>query len=114
MSQSEHKSTGERAATAASLQLIQGKWRLRILCQLVNGPARLSQMRRSIRGISKKVLVENLRQMEIAGLIIRSDLSTNVKHVEYALSEDLKPAIHRVVDAIVELKSVQQQLYATE
>ena len=70
-----------------AVALIQGKWKIGILSSLQRGPARLSQLRRMFPVASKKVLTQQLREMERDGLIVRTDLSGRVRHVEYSLSE---------------------------
>lgn len=71
------------------MALLQGKWRIAILLQLQNGPVRLSELRRRLSPVSKKVLNQHLHQMEKGGLIVRSDLSGKVPHVEYRLANPL-------------------------
>lgn len=58
-----------------------------ILCRLQEGPARLGDLRRLFPGASKKMLTQHLRQMEQDRLIVRTDLSGKVPHVEHSLSE---------------------------
>ena len=41
--------------------LFQGKWRLRLLQEMIGGPVRLSQLRRAIPDCSKKVLIDTAR-----------------------------------------------------
>ncbi len=62
---------------------IQGKWRIPILCALQGGPVRLGQLVRLIPTASKKLLAENLRQLERDGVIVRTDLSDILLRVEY-------------------------------
>jgi len=42
--------------------------------------------------ISKKVLNQHLRRMEKDGLLVRTDLSAHVPHIEYALTNPLGSA----------------------
>ena len=49
---------------------------------------------------SKKVLVENLHDLERLGVIERVDLSTRVRRVEYALSEMLRDKVIRLLSAL--------------
>jgi DNA-binding HxlR family transcriptional regulator len=70
-----------------AISLIQGKWKLAILFRLEKGPARLSQLRRLFPEASKKMLVQQLREMETDGLVLRTDLSDRLRHVEYSLSQ---------------------------
>ena len=73
-------------AAALAIEVLQGKWRIQILCVMRDGPVRLGQLGRRIPTASKKVLTENLRNLESAGLIVRTDMSRQVRHVEYDLT----------------------------
>ena len=80
--------------------LIRGKWRLPILSCLAKGPLRLSELRKALPDASKKVLVENLHDLERLGVIERVDLSTRVRRVEYALSEMSRDKVLRLLSAL--------------
>ena len=105
-SQSSHDAISERrqfapleqAAIRFAVNLVQGKWKIGILCRLREGPARLEGLRRLFPLASKKMLTQHLRQMERDGLIVRSDLSGRVPHVEYSLLEPRGIAISRLLD----------------
>lgn len=88
----------EQAAISFAIGLVQGKWKLGILCRLQEGPARLGDLRRLFPAASKKMLTQHLRQMERDGLIVRSDLSGKVPHVQYSLLEPRGIAISRLLD----------------
>jgi len=47
--------------------VFQGKWRLRVLQEIVKGPVRLSQLRRAVPECSKKVLIDTLYGPEELG-----------------------------------------------
>jgi DNA-binding HxlR family transcriptional regulator len=81
-----------------AIDLLQGKWRIQILCVMQTGPIRLGQLGRLIPSASKKVLAENLRKLESSGLIVRTDLSSHVLRVEYDLSEHFKASTHELLD----------------
>jgi len=85
-----------------ALALIQGKWKIPILLRLEQGPARLGQLRRLLPQASKKVLTQHLRDMETNGLIVRTDLSDRVPHVEYALSPSLGIAVLHLISALAQ------------
>jgi len=93
-----------------AIQLLQGKWKVRILCMMRRAPVRLGQLQRLIPLASKKVLIENLRELERDGLIARTDLGGTVRRVEYALSESLVVTIHRVLEVIDELGETYSKL----
>jgi DNA-binding HxlR family transcriptional regulator len=58
-----------------------------ILCELQHRPNRLSQPRKAMPEASTKMLTQHLREMEKDGLIVRTDLSKRLRHVEYSLAE---------------------------
>ena len=77
--------------------LLHGKWRVEILCVLCSGPVRLGQLARAIPRASKKVLTQNLRDLEVAGIVVRKDFSDLVLHVEYDLNEDLRESVLGII-----------------
>jgi DNA-binding HxlR family transcriptional regulator len=83
-----------------AIGLIQGKWKLAILFRLEKGPTRLSQLRRLFPEASKKVLVQQLREMEADGLVLRTDLSDRLRHVEYSLSQTRGFAALQLIDIL--------------
>lgn len=72
---------------AVTVQLIGSKWKLLILRNLLDRPWRFNELRKSLDGISQKVLTDSLRSMEEDGLIIRKVYPEVPPHVEYSLSE---------------------------
>lgn len=80
-----------------AMDTIRGKWALQILCALLDGPVRLSQLKRQMPGASKKALTANLRALANADMISRCDLSESVLHVEYQLLESL----HQPLEALL-------------
>ena len=72
---------------ATTAQLIGSKWKLLILRNLLQRPWRFNELKRSLDGISQKVLTDSLRSMEEDGLITRTVYPEVPPHVEYALSE---------------------------
>lgn len=72
---------------ATTVQLIGNKWKLLILRNLLVGTQRFGELRKTIPGISQKVLTENLRSMEQDGIILRTVYAEVPPRVEYKLSE---------------------------
>jgi DNA-binding HxlR family transcriptional regulator len=85
-----------------TIALIQGKWKIGILSSLQRGPARLSQLRRMFPLASKKMLTQHLREMERDGLIVRTDLSGRLRHVEYSLSDSRGLAVLQLINVLTE------------
>lgn len=70
-----------------TLSMIGDKWKVLIIRDLLNGTKRFGQLKKSVSGISQKVLTTNLRQMEDAGLILRKVYAEIPPRVEYTLSD---------------------------
>ena len=68
------------------LDIISNKWVILIIEKLAQKNHRFGELKRSIGGISAKVLSHLLKSLEINGLIIRTDHSDIILNVEYALS----------------------------
>ena len=87
---------------ATTVQLIGNKWKLLILRNLIyTGKQRFTDFVKSIPGISKKVLTDNLRALEDDGLIEREVYAEVPPRVEYSLSElgrTLKPVLDAMFD----------------
>lgn len=91
-----HKHELPECPAATAIQLIGSKWKLLIIRNLLHRPYRFNELKRSLEGISHKVLAESLRSMESDGLITRTIYDTRPPMVEYSLSElgmTLKPVL---------------------
>ena len=80
----------------ATLSVIGGRWKPILLWTLSNGSKRFGQLDAIITGISRKILTEQLKELETSGLIIRTQYNETPPRVEYALSEKgktLKPVM---------------------
>lgn len=92
-----------RNASFAVGTLFESKWRIQILCALRSRPVRLGQLTRLIPKASKKMLVQNLRQLEADGIVIRKDMSDDlVLHIEYELNEDTSERLCALLDHLAE------------
>ena len=97
-----------------AISLIQGKWKMRILSQLRHGPIRLSQLRKMFPDASKKMLTQHLREMEEDGLVIRTDLSARLRHVEYSLETSLGVAVLHLINTLTEWGSQHSPALSTQ
>lgn len=82
---------------ATTVSLIGSKWKLLIMRNLLVRPWRFNELKKSLEGISQKVLTDSLRSMEEDGIIIRTVYPEVPPRVEYALSElgeSMRPIIN--------------------
>lgn len=79
-----------------TLSLIGDKWKVLILRDLMPGTKRFGELKRSVGGVTQKVLTAQLRQMEDCGLLTRTVYPEVPPKVEYTLTElgySLKPVL---------------------
>lgn len=93
---------------ATTVSLIGSKWKLLILRNLLQRPWRFNELKRSLDGISQKVLTDSLRSMEEDGIITRTVYPEVPPRVEYALSqigESMRPIIKSMEEFGTEYKN---------
>ena len=72
----------------AAIKVISGKWKTRILWLLRERPCHFGELRKTLPGVSAKVLEEQLRQLERDGLISRrEEMQGGLKFVFYSYSD---------------------------
>ena len=79
-----------------TLTLIGDKWKVLILRDLMTGTKRFGELKRSVGGVSQKVLTAQLRAMEDSGLLTRTVYAEVPPRVEYtltALGQSRKPIL---------------------
>lgn len=84
-----------------TMSLIGDKWKVLIIRDLLTGTKRFGELKKSLSGITQKVLTNNLRQMESSGLILRKVCAEVPPKVEYSLSDtglSLKPILDSMVE----------------
>ena len=83
-----------------TMSLIGGKWKMQILFWLWKSEImRYSELKRSLEGITHKMLSNQLKELENDRLIIRTEYPHVPPKVEYKLSErgkTLMPVLHSV------------------
>ena len=94
------------AATAAAdveavFRLLEGRWKLTILFELFGGRTlRFSELERAIPGVTQKMLVQQLRDLERDGIVRRVVHPVVPPKVEYSLTpggEELCPALDELL-----------------
>jgi DNA-binding HxlR family transcriptional regulator len=81
------------------LQVLGGKWKLHILTNLYYGKKRFKELEREIKGVSPKMLIKELKDLEATGIVNRQTFNTVPITVEYSLTKDgltLKPVLEQM------------------
>ncbi|WP_196797400.1 helix-turn-helix domain-containing protein [Gloeocapsa sp. PCC 7428] len=68
------------------LELIANKWTILIMYALTQGKKRYSELKQQVVGVSPKMLIQNLRNLERYGLIEREVYPSVPPRVEYSLT----------------------------
>jgi DNA-binding HxlR family transcriptional regulator len=71
----------------ATLRVIAGKWKPLILYFVAQGgPTRYGELRRAVRDVSDKMLIQQLKELEADGLVKRTDYKEVPPRVDYSLT----------------------------
>jgi DNA-binding HxlR family transcriptional regulator len=85
-----------------ALKFLEGRWKLIILFRLFGGHVlRFSQLERAIPGVSQKMLIQQLRQMERDSMVRRVVHQQMPPKVEYRLT-DWGQALCPALDALLQ------------
>ena len=82
-----------------TLILMGDRWKILIVRDLLMGTKRFGELKKSLTGISQKVLTSHLRAMEESGLVNRKVYAEVPPKVEYSLTETGK-SLNLVLDAM--------------
>ena len=86
---------------AATINIIGGKWKVIILYLISYDIKRFGEIHKLIEGISKKILTDQLRELEADGIINREVFAEVPPRVEYTLTDKgftLRPIIFAMRD----------------
>ena len=70
----------------AALTVLGGKWKPLILYRLRSGPKRFGDLKRLVAGISEKVLIQQLRELTVAGVLVRHNCQQVPPTVDYTMT----------------------------
>ncbi|MCF6161590.1 MAG: helix-turn-helix transcriptional regulator [Furfurilactobacillus sp.] len=86
----------------ATMQLIQGKWKIMIMYEIAEtGTSRFADLQHHIREVSHKTLTNQLKELADDDLIERHDFQTAQPHVEYTLTakgQSIIPLLDAICD----------------
>lgn len=72
---------------ATTIDLLSSKWKVLIMRDLLKNKMRYSELKKSVAGVSQKMLTQSLREMEEDGIVHREIFPEVPPHVEYSLTE---------------------------
>ncbi|CAM3975765.1 transcriptional regulator, HxlR family [Pedobacter westerhofensis] len=84
-----------------ALDLISGKWKIKVISVLLYGKKNFTDLQRQIDGLGSKMLSKDLQELEINGLITRTVNATKPITVTYELTEygyTMEPIIQVLAD----------------
>ncbi|MBN6039491.1 helix-turn-helix transcriptional regulator [Amycolatopsis sp. 195334CR] len=70
----------------AGIDVVGGKWKVLILWALGQGPRRFGQLKRELTGVSEKMLIQHLRELERDEVVHREVHHVVPPKVEYSLT----------------------------
>ena len=91
------KMINDNCGMARSLAILGGRWKPAILCRLVSGTMRYGELKKSIEGISERMLVSQLRELEHDGIVDRvvyAEVPPRVEYVMTALGHTMTPMLN--------------------
>lgn len=84
-----------------TLDLISGKWKIKVISVLLYGKKNFTDLQRQIDGLGAKMLSKELQDLEINGVLTRTVNTTKPVTVSYELTEyghTLEPIIQALAD----------------
>ncbi|MFV0624417.1 winged helix-turn-helix transcriptional regulator [Sphingomonas sp. ac-8] len=99
----------------ATLKVISGKWKPLILYFLLRGPTRYGELKRAVRDVSDKVLIQQLKELETDGVLRRNDYKEVPPRVDYTLTplgESLAQALEPLCSWGTENMAEMQKIFA--
>lgn len=82
-----------------TLNVVNGKWKLAIVCSLLSGKKRFTEIQRSITDITPRMVSKELKELEINGVVKRNIIVSTPVVVEY----ELTPSGERLNNVITQM-----------
>ena len=82
-----------------TLKMLGCKWKVLIIRELLTGTKRFCELKKSVTGITQKVLTSKLREMEELGLLERKVYDQTPPKVEYTLT-DIGYSLREVLETL--------------
>jgi DNA-binding HxlR family transcriptional regulator len=91
-----------------SLEIIGGKWKLRIIFQIGSEVRRYGDLKRLIPDISEKMLIQELKSLVEYGVLSKKSFNEIPPRVEYTLTEKGKEVLP-IIDMMIKLGTTEQK-----
>jgi DNA-binding HxlR family transcriptional regulator len=89
----------ESCPILAAFEVISGKWKFAIIYSLLQGTKRFKELEREVEGISTRMLVKSLNELQVDNIISRKAFPTIPPKVEYSLTDNgklLEPVLYEI------------------
>ena len=83
---------------AVTIKMIGCRWKIMIAAELLKGTKRFSEIKKSLTGITQKVLTSKLRELEQDGILTRETDGTKVLYTLTDIGYSLRPVIMSFYD----------------
>lgn len=93
-------------------QFIGGKWRIGILWSMRSESRRFGQLKKDVRGISEKMLIQELKHLQELEVVTRKSYNQVPPKVEYSLTERGETLIH-LINSVVDWGYTDMKKYKT-
>lgn len=99
MKKKDKKSSAPLCPVLKAMQIIKGRWTFPIIHTLLNGTRRFKELEREVAGINTRMLVKELKELELQGILKRKAYATIPPTVEYSLTPK-GLALRKVIEEI--------------
>ena len=108
-----HQCNASLNAVGDALYVIGGKWKLRIIIALSEGNRRFNDLQRMVKGISARVLSNELKDLEMNGFIKRNVHASTPVVVEYEVTEYSR-TLEKVLTSLAEWGAMHKEKIRAE
>lgn len=98
--------------TRTVLDHIMSKWGVLVLLALTDGTSRWGELRRSVDGISEKMLASTLRTLAKDGLVARTSYPEVPPRVEYSLTPMGEELMERMMPLMIWIQANAEEIVA--
>lgn len=92
---------GLMMALTDTLNVVSGKWKLAVVCTLLSGKKRFTDIQRAITDITPRMVSKELKELEVNGVVRRNVINSTPVLIEYELTpsgEQLYEVIQKMVE----------------